>query len=119
MLGDLVIAHRFGAQVFAKAGLLEATVGRLAGQRQVIVDPDRAKLQLGRELHSSANIAGEDRGGQPVRHIVGQQGGLGFVLKFADRDDWAEYLALNNLAVLGSFADDSWLVKSNQLYLRT
>ncbi len=46
MLRDLVIPHRLDGEILAKARLLEAAVRPFRGQRDVVVDPDGAELQL-------------------------------------------------------------------------
>ena len=48
MLGNLVIAHRFGRQILAEAGLFEAAVWCFRGERNVVVDPNRAEFEIGR-----------------------------------------------------------------------
>ena len=59
MLGNQIIAHGFGRQIFAKARLLEAAVRRFRGERQVVVYPHGAEAQIGGKAHGAGHIGGE------------------------------------------------------------
>src|ERR1044072_4608538 len=60
-----VVLERVRGEVLAVAGLLEATVRHLADQRDVVVDPDGAELQLPRRIERAADVAGPHRRAGP------------------------------------------------------
>src|SRR6266487_6277492 len=51
-----VVLERVYRQVLAVAGLLVAAVRHLRGERDVVVDPDRAELQLARGVQRARDV---------------------------------------------------------------
>src|SRR5215217_2717647 len=66
----------------------------------MIVDPNGAKLKLGRKTHGASNIFGKNRGSQSIEHIIPFGKRVRLIVKFLDCDDWAENFILNDLPVL-------------------
>src|SRR6185503_3518762 len=61
VLDERVVLEGVLRPVFAITGLLDAAVGRLGRQREVLVDPDVAELERLRDPHRLADVAGEHR----------------------------------------------------------
>src|SRR5271155_3026950 len=80
------------AQLAADARLLVAAEGRADVEFQVSVDPNSSGLERARYFMGAADIAGPDRGGQPVGSIIALEDRVVFVLERDDRGDWAEDL---------------------------
>ena len=74
LLGERVRGVR--AELAAEAGLLEAAERRPVAHRGVRVDAEVAGLDAARDPQRPAEVAGEDRAGQPVLGVVGQRDGL-------------------------------------------
>src|SRR5438093_11794986 len=70
VLDDRVVLDRVHRLVLAVARLLEATVGHLGGEREVVVDPDRAELDRLGHPHRPADVRGPYRGRQPEPDVV-------------------------------------------------
>src|SRR5436189_258497 len=66
----------------------------------MIVDPNGAKLKLGRKTHGAPNIFSKNRGSQSIEHIIPFGQRVRLIVKFLDCDDRAENFILNDLPVL-------------------
>ena len=100
MLDDRVVLERVHAQVLAVAGLLEAAVGHLGDERDVVVDPHAAEAQRLGDAQRAADVARPHRGGEAVAGRVGPRDRLLLVAEALHGDDRAEDLALDHLVVL-------------------
>src|SRR4029077_5420829 len=88
------------AHVLAVAGLFEATVRHLVEDREVVVQPDAAVLQLADRAQAPAGALGPDRGGEAVLDVVGPCDRLVVVRELLHRDDGPEDLLLDDLGAL-------------------
>src|SRR5436309_2988514 len=71
VLDDGVVLERVDAEILAIAGLLEAAMGHLGDERDVVVDPHAAEAQRFGYAQRTSDIAGPHRGGQAVARRVG------------------------------------------------
>src|SRR3954469_25752651 len=100
VLGDRVVVDRVHREVLAVARLLEAAVGHLGDEREVVIDPDRPELDRLGDAHRSPDVVRPDRRGQSEADVIGPGDGLLLVREALDRDDWSEDLVLDDLALL-------------------
>src|SRR3990170_6806673 len=80
-----------------KTRFLEAAMGHLGDEREVLVDPDRPELDRLRDPHRAPDVVGEDRRGQPEPDVIGPGDRLLLVRESLDRDDRPEDLVLDDL----------------------
>src|SRR3989442_1793556 len=92
-----VLLERIARQIRAEARPLDAAVRHLRGERQVVVDPDLAVLQLARHAQGPRDVARPHRRRQAVLHPVGLLHGLLFGVERQHHDHRAEDLALHHL----------------------
>src|SRR5882672_6211421 len=90
-----VFLDRVYREVLAVAGFLEAAVGHLRDQRDVVVDPDTAEAQRVCDSHRAADVAGPDRGGKAVAGRVSPLDRLRLVVERLHGDHRAEDLLLD------------------------
>src|SRR5262249_46489514 len=95
-----VVLERVRAQVLAVARLLVTAVRHLRDQRDVVVDPDGAELELARRVQRPADVARPDRSGQAVIDAVRPGERLVVVGEALDGHDRLEDLTLDDLVLL-------------------
>ncbi len=106
VLGDRVVEDGFLGEILAEPGLLEAAVGRLRGEGNVVVDPHRSELERARDPEGPADVLGPDRGRQPVENVVAQPDRLVLALEGQHHQHRAEDLLLHDLGPLVDVGDD-------------
>src|SRR5829696_4833935 len=111
VLDDGVVLERVHGEVLAVAGLLEAAVRHLGGERDVVVDPHTAETQRLGDAQPAADVARPDRRGEAVLGAVGPGDRLILFGEALDGDDRPEDLALDQLVVLPEVRDDGRLEK--------
>src|SRR5918996_3471146 len=104
-----VVLEAVERQVLAVARLLAAAVRHLRDERDVVVDPDGAELELAGRVEGAADVASPDGGGEPVGDVVGPGDRLVVLGEALHRDDRAEDLALDELVGLLDVHDDRGL----------
>src|SRR5215213_8599504 len=65
-----VVLQGIAGEILAVAGLLVAAVRHLADQRDVVVDPDGAELQLARRVQRAADVSCPDGRGEAVVDVI-------------------------------------------------
>ena len=85
---------------------LVAPVRHLADDRDVVVDPDAAGLDLPGGPRDAEDVAGPDRGGQPVRRVVGQRDRLVVGVERQHGEHRAEDLVAARSRALWAVDDD-------------
>src|SRR3989454_356512 len=114
-----VLLERVARQVRAEAGTLDAAVRHLRGERQVVVDPDLAVLQIARHPQGAGHVARPDRGGQAVLDAVRLPDDLVLALERHDHDHRAEDLALHHFVLVLRLRHDRRLVEEAGTVERT
>src|SRR5918995_2726744 len=95
-----VVLQAVHREVFAVAGVLEATVGHLRDERDVGVDPHAPEVEPPAYPHRPSVVRGEDAGGEAVLDAVGPSHRLILVRKRLYGYDGAEDLVLGCFVVL-------------------
>ena len=111
MLCQTCLVSRYSArpcspELAADAGLLVAAPLGLRDVRVVVVDPDRAHPQPGRDALGLAGVLGPDRAGQAVLAVVGDPDGLVLAGERLDRQHRAEGLVLGDRHVAAAAVED-------------
>src|SRR3954471_21888161 len=104
-----VVLDRVHREVLAVAGLLEAAVRHLRGERDVVVDPHGPEPQRVRHAQRAADVARPHGRREAVRRAVAPRDRLLLVGELLDGDDRPEDLALDHLVVLLQVGDDGRL----------
>src|SRR5919112_4013445 len=100
-----VVLQAVHREVFAVAGVLEATVGHLRDERDVGVDPHAPEVEPPAYPHRPSVVRGEDAGGEAVLDAVGPSHRLVLVREGLDGYDGAEDLVLGCFVVLPEAGD--------------
>src|SRR5215211_520312 len=100
-----VVLQAVHREVFAVAGVLEATVGHLRDERDVGVDPHAPEVEPPAYPHRPAVVRGEDAGGEAVLDAVGPPHRLVLVREGLDGYDGAEDLVLGCFVILPETRD--------------
>src|SRR6185295_13359872 len=100
MLDLRVVLERVDREILAVARLLVAAVRHLGDERDVVVYPDGAELELARRVQRPPNVARPHRGGEAVADVVGPGYRLVVVRELLDAHDRPEDLTLDDLVVL-------------------
>ena len=106
VLGLAVLVEAGGPELAADAGLLEAAPLGLRHVRVVVVDPDRAHPQPGRDPLALAGVLGPDRAGQAVDRVVGDPDRLVLVAERLDGEHRPERLVLGDRHRAGAAVED-------------
>src|SRR5947209_181374 len=94
--------------VFADTALFITAMRHLRGQRQVIIDPNRAKLENTARAHGLEDISCPDRSGQAIDHVIGLFQHFFLGLEAADDDNGTKDFTLHNLGIVAVLSNHGW-----------